>query len=89
MKSLNASSSDITDRANFIRSLLSNGNLNKCFNSHASMTKIAAVPKDVGNHLKIFFRTKEVLKRCLSIEHWGLEITSFINPRLTVDLFTA
>ena len=50
------------------------GELKFCFNDHASGTKMAAIPIDVENHLKIFFRTKKPLKLSLRIEHCGLEI---------------
>ena len=40
-----------------------------CFNGHASVTKITAIPIDVENHLKIF-RSKKALKLSLSMELW-------------------
>ena len=50
------------------------GELKMCFNGHASMTKMATIPIDVENCLKIFFRTKKASKLSLNIEHCRWEI---------------
>ena len=67
------------------------GELKICLNGHASLTKMAAMPIDIKKHLNmIFFRTKNVLKLSLGIEHCGWEsyqLYSNSNPTVTFKLF--
>ena len=58
------------------------GELEICLNGHTSTTKKAAIPLDVENHLKLFFRTKKAFKLSLILEQCAGKSNHCVNPRL-------